>query len=466
MAKNNLRDLQRLTTIAALSLAAATAQAQVAGGSSNAAPDLTVHRGDSMEGGQIVIPPSSQWSKADAGQRAHTHIQVFVPSRGAQAEPGTSGSGALPNAYPASPQPVAGMFAETPASLACVYGQVAPTTGCNANILTTNASGGSRAVAVVDAYDNPTALTDLQAYSTHFGLPTPNLTIVYATGVNPGLDPATGTAAFGWEIEAALDVDMVHAMAPGAHIYLVEAAGTTDAQLLAAEDVATTLVRNAGGGEVSNSWGGPEFSGQTSYDSHFAGANVVYFASTGDDPGVEWPSTSANVVAAGGTSLSRNLDATYSYRLDTSWILGGGGPSVYVPTPSYQKVLQNAGRIAGFRTVPDIAFDANPYTGVWVSCSQSCGNAAGVWWYIVGGTSVASPALAGITNSAGSFLASSAAELTRLYSNLGNGNINDIQYGTCGPRVSYLARLAVPSDPALQYDACTGLGTPNGRGAF
>jgi subtilase family serine protease len=105
----------------------------------------------------------------------------------------------------------------------------------------------------------------------------------------------------------------------------------------------------AGGGEVTNSWGGAEFSGETSFDTHFAGANVVYFASTGDDPGVEYPSTSSKVVAAGGTSLSRNLDATFSYRLDTSWVDGGGGPSLFVATPSYQSAPESAGRIGSFR---------------------------------------------------------------------------------------------------------------------
>jgi kumamolisin len=312
-------------------------------------------------------------------------------------------------------------------------------------------------------------LTDLQSYSSQFGLPAPstsNFTVVFATGTNPGLDPATGTAARGWEIEAALDVDMVHAMAPSAHIYLVEAASTSDADLFAAEDVATSLVQAAGGGEVTNSWGGAEFSGETSFDTHLAGANVVYFASTGDDPGVEYPSTSSKVVAAGGTSLSRNLDATFSYRLDTSWVDGGGGPSLFVATPSYQSAIESSGRIGSFRTVPDISFDANPLTGVWVSCSVSCGNGVGTFWYIIGGTSVSSPALAGIVNSAGSFLANSAAELTRIYSNLGNGNISDTQYGTCGPKEAYLTRVAAPGNSSLQYDACTGLGTPIGRGAF
>jgi kumamolisin len=454
--------LARPAAVVALLLAATAAQAQgvsapTGGFPKPAMPDMAFRPGDSMVGGQVVIPKSSEVHPGDAGVRARTHIRVFAPYKSAQAQSGISGTGVGPLAKPASPQPIAGSFAETPASLACVYGLVPYTAGCDAHVLTTNASGGSRAVAVVDAYDNPSALADLQAFSTQFGLPAPNLTVVYATGVQPAGDT-------GWGLEAALDVDTVHAMAPSAHIYLVEAASNSTADLMVAEDVATYYVFQAGGGEVSNSWGSAEFSGESGLDSHFSGANVVYLASTGDAPGVEWPSASANVVAVGGTSLARNLDATLSYRLDTSWVEGGGGPSAYAPRPTYQSAL--AARIGAYRTVPDIAFDANPITGVWVSCSVSCGNAAGVWWYIVGGTSVSSPAIAGIINSAGSFLASSAAELTRIYSNLGNANITNIQYGTCGPRVAYLTRVPTSSNPALQYNACTGLGTPNGRGAF
>ena len=461
--------LARGGIIFALLTTAAAAHAQgvvTQGYAKPSAADMAIRAGDSMVGGEVIVPSSSEVHPEDAGVRAHTHILVFAPGRSATAHPGATTQGAAgPLAGPASQQPIAGMFAETPASLACVYGQVPFTAGCNAYTLTTNASGGSRAIAIVDAYDNPSALADLQTYSTQFGLPAPNLTVVYASGSQPGPDPSGN----GWEIEAALDVDMAHAMAPNAHIYLVEAASNSNTDLLQAVDVAAQYVINAGGGEVSNSWGEAEFAGETdaSYEHHFnnPSAHLVFLASTGDTPGTEWPSVSPNVVAAGGTSVSRNLDANLTYRLDTSWADGGGGPSAYFSRPSYQNAL--AARIGSQRTVPDIAFDANPRTGVWVSCGVSCGNPSTGYWYIVGGTSVSSPALAGIMNSAGSFLASTAAELTGLYANLGNpSTITDTQYGACGPRVAYLTRVASQSNPALQYDACTGLGTPNGRGAF
>ena len=77
-----------------------------------------------------------------------------------QAHPGNSGIGASPFAEQATVQPVANMLAETPASLACVYGLVAKTTGFPPLTLTTNATGGSLAIAIVDAYESSTALTD------------------------------------------------------------------------------------------------------------------------------------------------------------------------------------------------------------------------------------------------------------------------------------------------------------------
>jgi len=282
--KKSLRDLQRSVMVVALSLAAAAAQAQVVSGSSSdaSAPDYTVHPGDTMMGGHVVIPQSSIENPGDVGLRAHTNTRIFVPQRGTQAQPGIpAGAGVVPPPNSATVQPVAGLFAETPASLACVYAQVTPTAGCNASTLTTNATGGAGRVVIVDAYDDPSAVADLQAYSTQFGLPPPILSVIYASGTQPA-------GNIGWAQEESLDLDMVHAMAPGAQIVLVEAASNSFTDLFQAEDVATAAAA-ATEGEVTNSWGGGEFLGETSYDTHFAGAKVVYFASTGDAPASNFP---------------------------------------------------------------------------------------------------------------------------------------------------------------------------------
>lgn len=134
---------------------------------------------------------------------------------------------------------------------------------------------------------------------------------------------------------------------------------------------------------------------------------------------------------------------------EIAWSEGGGGESPYEATPSYQTSLGYSARV-----VPDVSFDANPITGVWVwdSFTFLVDDTSNGWW-IVGGTSVASPNLAGIVNRAGSFTASSKAELTKLYTDPA-ADFRDITYGACGFYQGYLA--------VAGWDPCTGKGTPLG----
>jgi subtilase family serine protease len=176
----------------------------------------------------------------DAGVRAHTNFRLLQPNHP------FSPAAIRPNSGP----PYPGYLYETPASIACVYGLVLPLTPyCDPNVVTANPTGGSRAIAIVDAYDYPSAASDLSTFSSQFGLPAANFSVVYATGTQPPQDP-TG----GWELEEALDIEWAHAMAPNATLYLVEANSNSFTDLLVAESVATSLVTAAGGGEVSNSW--------------------------------------------------------------------------------------------------------------------------------------------------------------------------------------------------------------------
>jgi kumamolisin len=388
-------------------------------------------------GGHAVLPDSSIEQPEHVGRRAHTNFKIFMPNAGMAARQ-TS-----PEAAPqAGGPPFGGYFYETPASLACVYKLVAlADEACDPNTASTNPSGGSRAIAIVDAYHYPTAMSDLQVFSAQFGLPAPssaNFQVVYANGRQPPVNAD-------WSIEAALDIQWAHAMAPQAKIYLVEAASASFADLLYAVTVANSLVSSAGGGEVSMSWGGSEFSAETFYDGYFTQAGVVYFASSGDSPGVIWPSASHNVVSVGGTSLSRN-PTTGAFQRELAWQSGGGGPSLYEPLPSFQSGVEGISQTR--RATPDIASDADPSTGVWVFASPN--------WYIVGGTSVSAPVWAGIVNSAGSFAASSQSELTTLYANRANtSDFTDIAAGSCGPNQGYTV--------AVGWDFCTGIGSPVGK---
>ena len=376
--------------------------------------------------GTIVIPTSGVEHPEDVGVRAHTTYRIFVPS---------------------GPQPTTSAPAgETPASLACVYRLVtvrAP--GCTIAGSSVNPSGGFGAIALVDAYDDPTAETDLAVFSSQFGLPacsTANgcFQKVYASGSKPPLDP-------GWALEASLDVQWAHAMAPNAKIYLVEAASNSFADLFTAESVAGRLVVAAGGGEISNSWQGSEFSGETSYDSYFTGPGIVYFASSGDTGGVVgYPSVSPNVVSAGGTRVNRNGSGYFTS--ESGWRGSGGGLSVYESRPAFQSVI--AGRVGSHRGTPDLSFDADPSTGVSVYDSTPYGGRSG--WWMLGGTSVASPSLAGVVNTAGNAFNSTQLENTLLYTELAGkktypADFRDIQTGSTG----YLCHAG--------WDFCTGVGS-------
>jgi len=369
---------------------------------------------------------------------ARTHLRLFVPSANSK----SFGQRAV---QPSELPPFPGLLFETPASLGCVYNLVPlKAKGCNPNLTTTNPTGGSRAIAVVDAFHDPTANDDLEVFSAQFGLPAARLSLVFAQGKKPALDP-TG----GWEIEESLDIQWAHAMAPEAQIFLVEAQDNSLLNLFKAVTVASNLVAKAGGGEVSMSWGSAEFSQETILDSMFTTRGVVYFASTGDTPGAQYPSTSPNVVAAGGTTTSRNT-VTGNLILENAWQDAGGGPSMVEPRPAYQNGIA---RIVGdFRGTPDLSFDSNPSTGVWVFDSNPV---FGTGWFVVGGTSVASPSLAGIINAAGKFRGSTPAELTALYSQMSNSTeFNDITFGDCGLSISNFAGRG--------WDFCAGIGSSNG----
>jgi subtilase family serine protease len=416
-----------VTAVLILSALAAPALAQVASGE-----------------GRVTIPESSKARPGDAGVRFHTNIEIFTPKSG----------------DPSVGPPFSGYAFETPASLACVYRLTTYIPGCNPNNSSlTNPSGGSKTIAVVDAYDYPNAASDLETFSNQFGLPfsASQFQVIYASGSQPATDP-TG----GWELEESLDIEWAHAMAPGAMIYLVEAASNSNSDLDRAVSVASNLVRcgqtrpcslrATGAGEITMSWGSDEYRGETSEDSYFTTPGVVYVAAAGDAPGVDYPCTSPRVVCAGGTTTARN-PSTGNFLYEITWAEGSGGVSAYEPIPPYQHSNSSIRSLVGTaRGVPDLSFDSNPDTGAWVYDSMEYEGEPG-GWFIVGGTSLASASLAGVLNSAGSFASSSTAELQTIYGNLGNANdFNDITSGICGPYAGWTA--------ATGWDFCTGVGSP------
>jgi hypothetical protein len=384
---------------------------------------------DALENGTLFHPASNTRYAADVGVRAHTFLEVVKPKIRSGNHPGYTGG-----------PPITGYGIETPASIECVYGFTASVDGCDPNLVTTEASGGTKVIAIVDAYDYVDATTDLKAFSAQFGLPAPNANNfekVYANG-----QPADGSGS-GWDLEASLDIEWAHAMAPKAKVILVEALSNADTDLFYAVGVAAGLVQAAGGGEVSMSWGGSEYSGETSYDSTFTGySNVVFYASSGDAWGTEYPCVSPNVVCVGGTAHSRNA-TTLALQKQLTWTNAGAGASPYEAAPSYQSALGNSARL-----VPDVSAIADPENGVWV---YNCTYEGACYWFQVGGTSVASPVTASLDNHAAAFSTNSDTYLTALYGSSGSGR-SDITVGFCGVYYSLLA--------AKGWDNCTGWGSP------
>jgi subtilase family serine protease len=291
--------------------------------------------------------------------------------------------------------------------------------------------GRGKTVAVVDAFDNPNAESELATYREQFSL-APCTTAngcfrkVAQDGSSnfPPPDP-------GWAGEISLDVQMVSAACPDCRILLVEANSASEADLDAAVNEAASL----GAAAISNSYGGTE---GTEDDSAYDHPGIVMTASSGDSGyGAEFPATSSHVLAVGGTSLTRSSSARGW--AESAWSNGGSGCSGAVPKPTWQGDTGCTNR-----SEVDISAVADPGTGVAVYTDGS--------WSVFGGTSAASPIVAAI------------------YTLLGVGAHHAAKYawahpwaffdvttgsnGTCSP--SYLCN-AGPG-----FDGPTGWGTPNG----
>jgi len=417
--------------------------------------------------GTVITPDSSVARAEDAGIRAHTNVLIFQPT-------GRPISSPIPDLNEA----------ETPASLGCVY-KVGPIyTGCNpATGGTNHPSGGWGAIALVDAYNNPNAGSDLAFFSSYFGLPAATFHKVYANTsfgtLNGWTASCSGTPPgdTGWGLEEDLDIQWAHAMAPSAVIYLVEACSNSFNDLFYAEEVAGIEVKNAGGGDISNSWGGGEFSGEVgSVDDVFYRyywKRIAYFASAGDSGwGAQYPSSSPWVVSAGGTTVNR--DSSGNFVNESCWSGSGGGVSTYELWQNPPDISNGMGPWAAFqyplfggapfvsapRTTPDIAFDADPASGVYVYDTYGYSG-----WEVVGGTSVASPSLAGIVNLSNNRLGQ-APEIGGYYSNTENNLIyaGEFQHTSSAANFYDVTTGSNGSghNAGPYYDQCTGVGSPRG----
>jgi len=252
------------------------------------------------------------------------------------------------------------------------------------NFPTSLTAGAGMTIAIVDAYDDPTAEKDLNVFSNQYGLPACTTANGCFTKVNQTGGTKYPRTNAGWALEISLDVQWAHAIAPSAKILLVEASSNSFANLLAAEDYAKTHAQY-----VSNSWGSSEFSGEASYDSRFVQSGVSFFVSAGDAGlPAEYPSASPNVISVGGTTLHFSGG---KFTGETGWSSGGGGCSVYETATSDQSGFSQYAQVncGGKRATPDVSLDADPASGVSVYDSTPYQGQKG--WFTVGGTSASSP---------------------------------------------------------------------------
>ncbi len=315
-------------------------------------------------------------------------------------------------------------------------------------------ASGNPIVAIVDAYDDPTIKNDLDVYSKQFDLTIlPNCKTSALQSTTPCFQKINqrGTSAVpkangGWALEIALDVEAVHAVCENCSILLVEATSPNMKNLLTSVDTAT----KAGAAAISNSYGGPEFSEETAFDSHFKHLGIAYTVSSGDSGyGVEYPAASPYVTAVGGTSLYLKSG---KYQNEDAWSGAGSGCSQFEPKPSWQTDNSCAGR-----TVADVSAVADPATGVAIYTTTSPKGQKG--WFTAGGTSLAAPLVAAVyalgnipNNQQTNSLPYIWGSKSNLHDVVGGSN------GDCSP--SYLCT------GKTKYDGPTGLGSPKGTGAF
>jgi kumamolisin len=323
--------------------------------------------------------------------------------------------------------------------------------------------------------------SDLTTYFQQIGVNTPRVSTASYTGGgmnNPGTDAFANNNP---DVEVALDIEVAGGVAPGASIVVYFAPDATDQSFLGA--ISAIVHDNVNKPNiVSISWGGPEETASAQFQSEFdqilqaavqIGMTVCVAAGdsgsadfAANDPNwdkkthVDFPASSPNVLACGGTHITATATSLSS---EVVWNDGpndgtGGGVSRFFPLPSYQtaddkqKAVDPAGPI--MRGVPDVAGDAAPDSGYQVLCDgQSFPDVAqGV--PPVGGTSAVAPLWAGL--------------VARLNQTLGKpvGFLNPLIYGipasanafndiTVGNNGKYNAGPG--------WDACTGLGSPNGQ---
>ncbi len=308
--------------------------------------------------------------------------------------------------------------------------------------------GAAQTIAIVDAYDDPSAEADLATYRSTYGLPPCTTDNGCFAKVNQRGDAGPYPQVDGgWAVEISLDLDMASAACPMCSIRLVEGDSSEVSDLATSVDTAVKL----GADVVSNSYGIAEFNGMQNFYNDYRHNGHVIVASSGDAgfTAAQFPAVAPHVLAVGGTSLVR-ADNARGWT-EQAWSGAGSGCSAYVAKPAYQK-----DKHCHMRTIADVSAVADPNTGVAVydTTPNPFGIPAG--WLVAGGTSASAPFIAGVIGLAGNAHSFSAGDLYQrraaIFDVVGGSN------GFCGGDYLCAGKKG--------YDGPTGVGTPNGSSAF
>jgi subtilase family serine protease len=396
----------------------------------------------------------------------------------------------MPSVDPAAARGPIVVHTYTPAQIRAAYQMPALPTGLNYSSTSTGtlttaqlaSLGAGQTIYIIGAFDDPNIATELDAFNRQFNLPACN-TVNIAVGQNLPLAPANTTdlctfskvyadpAASqsggtlspsapsydaGWATEMALDVQWAHATAPLARIVLIEAADASQTSI----SNAIALANRMGPGVVSMSFGAAEDNTTAALDALFGQTGMTYVAATGDTgtaSGPMWPSVSPLVLAVGGTTLTYN--AGNGTRSESAWSSTGGGISQFVSLPSYQNT-----NVQGFtyskRSVADVAFNADPYSGQYV---YTMGSNNTPKWISAGGTSLGTPQWAGIIAVLNAQKALSNQGSVGLMQSLiyPAATSNGTLWGANRPFLDISTGNSGTAQAGVGYDIPTGLGTPN-----
>jgi hypothetical protein len=340
------------------------------------------------------------------------------------------------------------------------------------NLTSAASTGGTgETVAVVSAYSDPNAASDLAAYRAEYDLPACSpttggpgcLTVENEEGQSTPLPTANSE----WAMTESVDLDMVSAICPNCAILLIEANSNSISDLGTAENTAAA----SGAGFIANSWNGPEFSSEGYYDNeYFDHPGVAITVASGNAGyGTTWPSTSQFVTTVGGTTLTQDSSVTRGWT-ETAWNdsagATGSGCSLAEPKPSWQTIDDSAPDGCLNRTENDVAAVADPETGVATYDSYDTTTP----WSVVGGTSVSAPIVAGVyalagTPTAGTYPASYPYQNYLNEDGSGLYPVTSGSNGSCEPSRQYLCNAAVGYGET-SYNGPAGLGTPDGTAAF